>query len=149
MTQATNPGRELSEGDLALLASRAAVQIDDILLGRPPTRGPIEQLADHLTARLQTVAPSCGATQLVDPATVVVVERAMRATGSSARTLEELVQLARAIAETMRPGSEPASTESRREGLVRARIFCVALSQAAMSSLPSIDEADITHPYGT
>ena len=132
--------KTVQPSDLALLASRAAVEVDDLLLGRPSTLDAVRRLADHLQSKLRLdKAPA--SMRLMDPTTVVMVRRAMNASGGAVNTIDELVARANEMT------AEVPSATGDRGRLESARGFCVALSRIADSYGPSMDDGDEPHPF--
>jgi hypothetical protein len=138
------PDKTLCPSDLALLAARAAVELDDLLLERSTNVASVVSLGEHLQSRLQVKENGPVSMQLMDPTTVVMVSSAMTASlGAAVSTVEELVTRAKEMTTDVKAGADD------RGRLEKVRAFCVALSRVADAYGPAIDEADARHPYSS
>jgi hypothetical protein len=137
------PDKTLCPSDLALLAARAAVELDDLLLDRSTNVASVVSLGEHLQSTLKVMENGPVSMQLMDPTTVVMVNSAMTASLGAVSTVEELVTRAREMTADVKAGTDD------RGRLEKARSFCVALSRVADAYGPAIDEADTRHPYSS
>ena len=134
MLNALDPG-------LPFLAAQAAIELDNLLLGRSSPLEAVKLLAERMrNASENTEAPE-GSKTLMDLSTVEVFSSALHASqGQRVQTLIELTREAWTIA-----GALDASKVSQpKEVLQSLRAFCVALSRCASSYRQSI--LDIGYP---
>jgi hypothetical protein len=129
----------LGEVDLALLASRAAVELDNRLRGRAHASDAVRALAHHLRASMHTPAAANSITfeQLLDR-TPVAVKRTLQQSPWAGRlqTVEDLVNQAAAITQSL------VGESTKPDDLQRLRTFCVALSRVAAASESPTEDAD-------
>lgn len=111
--------------DLASLASRAAIELDNLMLKRPTSL----EAAQRLAARLSERIPSTPASKIPDIATVVALRRALIETPgfTEATTLDELVKNAAQVTGLL-------SKAGPEVDLKLLRTFCVALSREATAA---------------
>src|SRR6266487_4599571 len=112
------------EMDLASLASQAAIELDDLLLGRRKELTAVSVLVDKIAAGLPKGKP-------LDATTVVAIQRALIDTPGSKQTTT-VSELQHSAAEmTARLSALVAGTdvESQSVNLEQLRAFCVALSK--------------------
>jgi len=122
------PGSCELENDLASIACRAAIALDNFILNRPADLSALQQLAETLSSGLVT----CALGRSWNPAVLFVVMTAMKDSWSSqsVATLEELATCVQNIVEGLTQsaaGSPPAEID-----LVRLRAFCLTLSKLAL-----------------
>lgn len=131
MTSANTP-LEL-EMDLGSLASQAAIQLDDLLLGRSQQLGALRVLADKIIEGLPQDEP-------LDAATVVAVQRALVDTAGSvpSKTVSELQVRAAELSRKFLEIVGNTSQATMEQDLRQLRSFCVALSRhsAALQRSP-------------
>src|SRR6266478_8463818 len=97
--QAVHP----SSQNLAFLALRAAVELDDILKGRPSSGDAVGQLAQALQETTSVVGGSAALTSLADPLTADLVGRALeRKSAEPIESVSALVRQANDIASSLR-----------------------------------------------
>jgi hypothetical protein len=111
------------EMDLASLASQAAIELDDLLLGRRKDLTAVGVLVDKIAAGLPEGKP-------LDATTVVAIQRALIDTPGSKQTTT--VSELQSSAAEMTARLSGLITEEDVKGsdvLVRLRSFCVALSK--------------------
>ncbi|MBI5678298.1 MAG: hypothetical protein HZC52_07380 [Planctomycetes bacterium] len=130
--------------DLILLASEAAIDIDNLLLGKHPDLMIIRRLAEQLKNSFDVGATGGSSRSMMDPATLTILSEAVAdATNKSLQKVEELLNEAAKIAKTL---SSDNPIENREE-LCQARDFCVALSKAVMAYHKSIYDLSPSHPF--
>jgi len=114
-----------SEGDLAGLASLAAIALDEFTLGRGANLDAVKELADEVAAKFPN--------QAFDPTAAIAVRRAFvetpgfRKVTTVGELREETMGL---LARLSRFAADPHSTGE--EEAARLRTFCVALSRMAI-----------------
>lgn len=116
--------------DLATLASRAAVELDDRILQRANTLPSVRRLSEILASSVAEVHDAASPSSSLNPSTAVLLRRAIPG-GHELNSLEELLEEARKLTgrinnlvENERP--EPAALEQLRE-------FCLELSRKALA----------------
>ncbi len=131
--------------DLPLLASEAAVDIDNIISDRGVELAAIHSLAEMLSNSIEFKPPNGFTRSLMDPATETMLGTAMaKVLGkSSPSELKHLLREASSIA------SELLSDEPTKdyEKLAKARDFCMTLSKTAVAYNKSIRDLRPSHPY--
>jgi hypothetical protein len=113
--------------DLAALASRAAIELDNLMLNRPTSLDAARGLAERLGEQMH----SSTGMNVPDISTVVALRRALIETPglTSATTLDELVKNAVAVTGWLSTAGPNATVD-----LESLRKFCVALSREATAS---------------
>ena len=113
--------------DLASLASRAAIELDNLILNRPTSLEAARGLAEKLAEQMH----SSKGKNVPDISTVVALRRALIETPglASATTLDELVKNAAAVTGWLSNAGPDAKAD-----LKSLRTFCVALSREATAS---------------
>jgi hypothetical protein len=125
--------------DLAPLASMAAVEIDNRLLGRAHVTDAVRALAQHLKASMHAPASAAGVAfeQLLDPTTVAFKRTLQLSPWAGAlQSVEDLVSQAASITRTL-VGEGTLPNE-----LQRLRSFCVALSRVAAAGGHPIEDRE-------
>lgn len=117
------------DSDLALLASEAAIDIDNMLSCRGCEFVAMRQLAERLNNSIKEDLTICSPRSLMDPATLSVLSAAvMEAQNKSLPKVDELLGEAAKIAKIL---SSSTSAENSDE-LRQARDFCMAFSKAVV-----------------
>lgn len=128
--------------DIALLASDAAIELEELLLGMDPTLTKIRELMSVLP---DLVKPSDdSAPSSIDPTSALMVNQAFsdaRWSGSSPiRTTEDLANEVRNLTDQL---SEAIKTGPEQRDLVqRLREFALALSRTASAYGPSFEDLE-------
>ena len=138
-------GLNAHDPDLPLLASEAAIDIDNLLAERSDDLSAIKRLAQCLKDSIEVGTPGSEPRALMDPATLSVLGEAVSGTvnGGSLKKLEDLLVKASQIAGTL---SSDTPMENPNE-LRQARDFCIALSRLVMAYHKSIDDLRPSHPF--
>lgn len=112
------------EMDLASLASQAAIELDDLLLGRRTDLSVVSVLVDKISAGLPKGKP-------FDTTTVVAIQRALIDTPGSkqATTVSELQTSADEVTKRLSNLLTQANSQSQGTNIEQLRSFCVALSK--------------------
>lgn len=134
------------EGDLPSLASRAAIELDNMILGNADDLAVVRRLARLLAESLEAVPDPASPESLVDPATVLVMNSAIldaHVADRPLQTLRDLVSESMRIRETL----ESISGLTPKADLERMRSFCVALSNRASECLKPWEELESRHPF--
>jgi hypothetical protein len=142
-TISSNQGLRALDTDLPFLASEAAVDLENILSGRGTQLAAIQCLAARLKNSIELSNSGGPPKALMDPATLTVLGEAVAQTAASATNVNDVLAEAAKIASDL---SAPESSRKREE-LVRARDFCVALSKAAASYRRAIRDLRPPHPF--
>jgi hypothetical protein len=137
------PGKTLPPSELALLASRAAVELDEILLGHDAGLGAVHELGVHLQSKLKLAEVGPVSTKLMDPTTVVMVRRAMNASLGAVDDITQLVLRAKEMT------TDVGSAVGDRGHIESARTFCVALSRIADAYGPATEDSGELHPFSS
>jgi hypothetical protein len=115
---------------LPLLASEAAIELDDLLLGKAVDLRATRCLALRLETSTEKIGESSDRKSLMDPTTVSVFTSAMRASGlRSVHTLTELASEAWQISEKLKS----TETDQNKEQLKRLRAFCIELARKTVA----------------
>lgn len=150
------PGSEGSEvglgEDLATLACNAAIELDNLLIGQSqsPTLPAVRKLAHRLARELPALPDATSGKYLVDPSTVVVMNRVIRESSWLGRPgqVEELVQTAEKVAQQLLAVTgNPDGARSDRGNLEQLRAFCLTLSKRAAAARGSAAETKPPHPF--
>lgn len=146
---AERTGLRANDTDLPLAAARAAIQLDNVLLGRGSNLSSVLQFTELLEGLVREGAsPSQGT--FTDYSTVVVVGSAMTGSEwcSSAVTVEELVnQAARMVGDIKQVEHPDNGSAVEQEEIRRLRDFFVALSRSALASRGPLHGEMPDHPY--
>src|SRR5665213_3394133 len=127
VTQETEVLRAL-DSDLPYLASCAAIELDNVLLGNQTSLVAVKSLAERLRNATAPVEGGEAPKSLMDTPTLQVFTRAVNDSGQmGVTTLGDLTLVASRIAGTL-AGATPDSNADR---IRQMREFCVALSRAA------------------
>lgn len=113
----------------AFLATRAAIELDNRIIGVDNDMGVVEELATILREATGQLPDRATPNQLVDPSTVGMLARAFEASQKHLTTLNAVLSEASEVT----AGLHAASSAEEGEDLARIRDFCVALSLAATS----------------
>lgn len=120
--------------DLASLACRAAIQIDDLLLERGAELSAVSDLVTQISGAVTKVDKPALPNSLLDPTTAIAVNQAIQAAFSSQalQKLDQLVKEADRITQRLIELSrDPAVFRAENaEELGRMRTFCLALSRS-------------------
>jgi hypothetical protein len=137
------------DSDLPLLASRAAIQLDDLILKKRTKTDAIQQLAEYLANSTKEVNGSGVRQSLMDPSTAEVLRRALEDSRGQGefKTIGELVHEAWLMAEGMRHPDASRDTDEERPSLDRLKRFCVALSRQASSFRQSVYDVRPAHRF--
>lgn len=115
---------------LPFLASQAAIELDNILLGQDVELQAACFLAERIQNSTEENPGNDDRKSLMDPATITLFSSAVAASGiQNLRTLDDLANEAWRLANALR-GS---ATETDRERIERLRTFCTFLAQSAVA----------------
>jgi len=140
----SNRGLRVLDPDLPLLATEAAIDIENLLASRSHDLTAIRRLADRLNNSIDLSTTNLQPRSLMDPATLSVLGEAIAVTtnGGTLQKLEELIEETAYIAKTL-TSAKPENIEE----LTKARDFCVALSRVVMAYHKSIRDLRPPHPF--
>lgn len=143
MTSTTRPhtGSALRalDPDLPMLASQAAIELDNIRLGIPDETSAADRLSGLLENSMETGPNAAERRARIDSITVTLIERALNDSyQTEPKTLDELLEKACEIASDLK---SPQNT-----GIEQVRAFCVALSRCA-SYYQSTNRVRASHPF--
>jgi hypothetical protein len=135
---------QVLDPDLPLLASQAALELDNLLLGEKVEPMALRQLGKALKNSF-TGTGSTPRKSLVDPGVVAVIGRALNASDvmKSASTVDELDNKAWEVVGQMDQIGEHGDSND----VKKVRDFCVALSDYAASYRQALSDADPVPPY--
>lgn len=140
----SSKGLRVLDPDLPLLASEAAIDIDNILSHRSRDFTAIRDLAERLKNSIK-MSPAGSPHSLMDPATLTVLGEAVAQTAGIGyiKKIDDL------LSEAVKIGNELSSEDPAKkpEELKRARDFCLALSMAVAAYRKSIRDLRPTHPF--
>lgn len=127
-----NERLSVSGPDLSFLASQAAIELDNHLLGKNVEFKAVNQLASQLECSTEKIGGTETRKPLMDTTTVVVFSNAIAASGMPAKSLAELAQKAWEIASKLRE-SDPG-----RSDIKRMRAFCNHLARSVLAHEQSL-----------
>lgn len=135
---------QIMDPDLPLLASKAAIELDNAIAGRPADLEPVKRLASLLRDSIGQADTPGSLKSLMDPPTVTALGRALRESGGtgSITTVDQLFAKSREIADRLtdtRSGTD-------KDHLRWAREFFVALARGAVAHRHSARSRRRTHP---
>jgi hypothetical protein len=133
--------------ELPSLASLAAIELDDLVIGRADIHlDAVRRLAKALASWVQSEGEGSAAVKL-DPSRLFVINRAFEDSTVIERrptTVDELVQITTDLTRSL----ENLTSEQRdKHNLERLRSFCLALSRRAASLVYGREEREPRHPY--
>lgn len=131
--------------DLPLLASEAAIDIENILSNRSQDYTAIRNLANRLRNSISIDTSDNPPHSLMDSATLTVLGQAV-AEAMRSGTLQRVDDLLSEAAKIAKSLSSETPIENPDE-LKQARDFCVALSRAVMAYHKSIRDLHPSHPF--
>ena len=131
-------GLSAQDPDLPLLASEAAIDIDNLLSERSKDLTAIKRLAECLHNSIETGTSGSQPRALMDPATLSVLGEAVSGTlnGGPLKKLEDLLVKASKIAGTLSSDTPMENPDELRQ----AQDFCIALSRLVMAYHKSIED---------
>ena len=126
--------------DIALVASDAAVELDELLRGKHPSLVSVRRLTAALPRLLRAANVPSGTAATFDPGAVVVVSRAFDDANWSAplHTTSDLAAEAAGLTDKLRH----AEAASQTEFLTKFRDFCLALAKTAIAYGHSFEDLD-------
>ena len=137
--------------DLPSVACQAAIELDNLILGRGTSLLGVVELSNRLTEEVPNVPDLNSPLSLVDPSTVVALYGTLQEAciiGSSGdiadltRRTEEIVLRLKTV------NDDPQAARSADLGGVRKlKEFCLILSRRAAAAGGDLDEARPPHPY--
>jgi hypothetical protein len=131
--------------DLCLVASQAAIELDNIILGKKKNLKAVRKLAGILKENLG----SSSATHSVSavPGTLTLVGNAMNTSeyGPPAKTVAALIDEAANVVENLETSASKGSRDQ--EDLPKLREFCAALSLCSASYLQGMYASRPSHPF--
>ena len=149
------PAREVlweSPFDLSDVASRAAVELDNLLLGKSRDLQATTDLVEYITESIPENADSVKSGAGLDTTTVIVLNRAIDDSSVAAHPVSTVADLATEIYKILRQLEELKNSlndpkEVVCEKLAKLRDFCLALSKgASLQGMPSQD-LEPQHPF--
>jgi hypothetical protein len=143
-TLLTRNAMPMFEADLSSLASKAAIEIDNLILGRGKKHESIKKLAKKLSESIQGTFRTTECKSLINPTAVTIMGRAINK-GSIEKidSVDEIIIQAQQIADTM---NKSTGTHDKKQ-LEEIRTFCVALSISAASHRLSTADQRPKHPF--
>lgn len=124
--------------DLPLLASRAAIELDNLLQGHGSNLRNVRLLSERLNNSTERITGN--ARQFVsDPATLDVLALALDASSVPVRSVQEVAEEAWRVAEELHHAASESHSETQR--LEKLRTFCNELSRNASIYRHLIEEA--------
>lgn len=134
------------EGDLATVSCYAATDLENLIVANSSRLTAVTKLTEILRTSMPSLAESVAPRSLVDPVTVVAVNRALSDTSphlqDSINNLQSLVKEAQNIREQLEQvlASPLDFRRGRLDELKKMQSFCLALSRSALSYEPAFDE---------
>lgn len=132
--------------NLPFLASTAAIELDNLLLGRKTNLKPVYILQGMLKDSFEIDRENGATRSLMDPSTLTVLGEAINTSQDQRRVtkIEDLIATASSIANDL---SRRTNTKNNRERLEWARAFCVSLSRLTAAYHKSIFDLRPQHPF--
>jgi hypothetical protein len=148
----TSIDRPLSLGsDLPSVACQAAIELDNLILGRANDLPSVRELSARLTQEVPALPDLASPLSLVDPSTVVVLHGTFQEARMTAPSddIGDLTRQAGEIVRRLRRASDDpqVARTSDREGLRQLKEFCLILSRRSAAANRDVDESRPTHPY--
>lgn len=146
------PDVMLSEDiDLSSVACRAAIELDDLLIGRSEGVEAVRHLGSIISRSIPPEKDSTSPNWLLDPSAFVIVNRAIHNAQSEKAlgTVEGLVREAGEIVQRFEQLARNPTQfkDSRNAEVAEMRAFCLALSRSASASKKSPIEWTPKHPF--
>ena|ERR1700733_12289982 len=138
---------EVHVEELPSLASLAAVELDDLLLGRPKRFDAVARLAKALSESVTSEGETRPTVQL-DPTRLLVINRAFddsRISAADLTTVDELVQSTVELTRALEQFKQ--STEPSVDHVQRLRSFCLALSRRASAVVYGNEDLEQRSPF--
>jgi hypothetical protein len=137
--------------DLPSVACQAAIELDNLILGRGTSLPGIAELSNRLTEEVPNVPDLNSPLSLVDPSTVVALHGTLQEasiTGPS-DDIADLTRRAGEIVQRLKTVSDnpQAARSGDLAGLRKLKEFCLILSRRAAAASGDPDEARPPHPY--
>ena len=136
-------GLRALDPNLPLLATEAAVDIENILFNREKNYTAIQHLGDQLNNSIKPSSSNGPLSSLMDSATLTVLGEAMAETFRK-ETLEKIEDL---LNSTAKIAKLLTSDKTESKDLIQARNFCIALSRATIAYHKSIIDLGPSHPF--
>jgi len=137
--------------DLPSLASHAAIELDNLIRGQEIQLEAVPRLASLISDTIPPIEGLPAPTSLLDPMTVVVMNRAITDSkmAGTMTTVLELVQEAGKIGAYLKRVNEDPQRFGKEnvELLEQMRAFCLALSKRASAHRKSIEDVKPPHPF--
>ncbi|MBA7515519.1 hypothetical protein ES705_07561 [subsurface metagenome] len=132
--------------DLPYLASEAAIEYDNLLLGRKSNFKSVYILAERIRNSFEIDRGNGATRSLMDPATLTVLGEAINESQDQPKVnkLADLIKKAFSIADELLKNT---NLKDNREELEWARTFCLALSRLAAAYHKSIFDLRPQHPF--
>ena len=132
--------------DLPFLASEAAIELVNLLLGRKSDLKSVSILAEKLRNSVEIDKTNGEIHSLMDPTTVIILAEAINKSQAqpTITKVEELIKKACSIADDLSNNTDPKDNRNRLEW---ARDFCVALSRLTAAYHKSIFDLRPPHPF--
>jgi len=131
--------------NLSLLACRAAIELDNLLLDRIMDFKAMPLLAETLKRIESSTSFS------LDPGEALVLNRAIASSSIIAKPSETTDQLLKSASDIRglleKVMANPQDYKSNTEVLINLRAFCVELSKSAASYNRTMDEMEPKHPF--
>lgn len=129
---------------LSFVASQAAIELDNLVLGISTKLDAVKQLAARLKNSTEAVTGSTAKRNLMDPQAIRVFSQAYEETqGESVTTIDELATKAWNIAGDL----NDAKADPTNQNLEKLRSFCVALSRISSAHRKAIMNRKPGLPY--
>jgi hypothetical protein len=137
--------------DLPSVACQAAIELDNLILGRGTSLSGVAELSNRLTEEVPNVPDLNSPLSLVDPSTVVALHGTLQEaciTGPS-DDIADLTRRAGEIVQRLKSVSDnpQAARSAGLEELHKLKDFCLILSRRAAATSGDPDEARPPHPY--
>src|SRR5262245_44387035 len=137
--------------DLPSVACQAALELDNLILGRTSTIPTVAELSARLSEEVPEVPDLNSPLSLVDPSTVVALHGTIQETRLAVPS-DDIVVLTRQAVEIARrlkaASDDPEGARTRDlEELRKLKEFCLILSKRSAAASGDPDEARPPHPY--
>lgn len=128
---------------LAVVASVAAVELDNLRLGRDQLLDAVPRLAGMLRDAIPEPPPANASRALLDPVKADVFSQALSASGKELKSLREISVSTREMADLL----QAVQGLGGQSELVALRDFCVALSRSAQAEVAAHHDNRPSSPY--
>lgn len=137
------------ENDLPSVACQAAIELDNLIIGRSIGLEAAKRLSSIISQSLPSRSEACTQQCWFDPTTAVAMHRAITDTQVPLESFEELLRkTGEILGDLGKLGDDPNAFKAQgAKTLPMMRAFCLALSKHASALQQSFDDQMPDHPF--